>query len=82
MSSDDTEHEWVNVGFMHVKMACKHCDVDQGKEHGYRCHVRIAARKMEEEGAPIPGNEDKSNDETLHYWMSNGSILYVHSSWG
>jgi len=21
-------HEWVNVGFMSVKMACKHCDAD------------------------------------------------------
>jgi hypothetical protein len=22
-------HEWVNVGFNHIKMVCKHCDIDK-----------------------------------------------------
>ena len=26
---DKCKHEWVNVGFMHAKMVCKHCDKDQ-----------------------------------------------------
>jgi hypothetical protein len=26
------EHEWVNVGFTSLKMACKHCGVDMPKE--------------------------------------------------
>jgi hypothetical protein len=23
------DHKWVEVGFMHTKMVCKHCDVEQ-----------------------------------------------------
>jgi hypothetical protein len=55
------DHHWVNAGFIHIKMVCKHCDVEKEKTESLYC------KYIEPE--PEDSNEDSvSNMWNQIYW--------------
>jgi hypothetical protein len=54
---NSTDHEWRDVGFIHEKLVCKHCDIEKMKSTSIYCHERMRM-KAREEGRWVYTRED------------------------